>query len=218
MKAHLLPIGVIASVLCGPAIAARMSINGDAGTLGLGLSGTVSIVPRVFDGRLLANGGTISRMTTTSGLTYNARAHFRNAALLWDYYPFHGIFRLIGGVYYDDNRVNLQATPVNGVYDINGISVPESAVGPVTGAITYKRFAPYLGLGLSNDARVRPGWAFGFDMGVLWDRPTTTLSAPGAATNPMLAAELEQVRLQIEHEANRVKAYPVVQLSMGYRF
>lgn len=218
MKTRPLYLGLLAAVLTRAALAAPISLSASAGTLGLGLSASVVIVPHVLDGRVVANGGHLNRTMTTSGLTYKARARFRNAALLADYYPFHGIFHITGGVYYDDNRVDLHAEPVNGVYDVNGFLAPAAAVGPVTGTITYNRWAPYLGLGFSNDARLRPGWAFGADLGVMWDRPTTTLSAPGAASDPALAAELASVRAQIETQANRLKAYPVASLSLGYRF
>lgn len=218
MKLLLVRSTLISALLAAPALAATVGVGASIGTLGLGLSLTVPIVPRLLDGRMIVNGGQITTYRTTDGLDYRARARFRNAALLADYYPFHGHFHLTGGVYYDDNRVNLTAIPVNGTYTLNGFSVPASQVGPVTGVVSYNRFAPYLGLGWSNGARRRPGFAFGVDLGVMWDRPTTTLTAPGAASNPQLAAELASVQAQIEANANRLKAYPVASLALGYRF
>lgn len=218
MKTRLLCLGLVAAALSSPVLAAPVAFSASAGTLGLGLSVGVALIPHVLDTRIIANGGHLNRTMTTSGLTYRARARFRNAALLADYYPFHGLFHITGGVYYDDNRVNLNAQSIDGVYDVNGFLAPAAAVGPVTGTISYNRWAPYLGLGFSNAARRRPGWAFGADLGVMWDRPTTTLSAPGAAYDPALAAELASVQAQIETQANRLKAYPVASLSLGYRF
>lgn len=218
MKGLLLITASCAAALFVPAWAAPIGVGAGVGTLGLGLSVSVPFVPRLLDGRLIVNGGQVTRHMTTDGLNYDAKAHFRNAALLADFYPFHGIFHVTGGVYYDDNRVNLTATSTNGIYDINGFVAPASAVGPVTGTIRYRRYAPYLGLGWSNDAYRRPGWDYAVDLGVMWDRPTTTLSAPGAASDPALAAELASVQAQIENEANRLKAYPVASLTIGYRF
>ncbi len=209
--------GLLTAALCVPAWAG-VGLSAGAGTLGLGLTLSAPIVPGWVDARLLVNGGRITRHETTDGLRYKGRAHFRNAALLADLYPFGGIFRVTGGVYYDDNRVDLTGTPVNGIYTVNGYTVPAAAVGPVTGRITYARFAPYLGLGVGNGARPGAGFTYGVDLGVMWDRPTTTLNAPGAAYDPALAAEIASVRAQIEQQANRLKAYPVISVSLGYRF
>ncbi|MHB8253699.1 MAG: hypothetical protein ACYDEV_08365 [Acidiferrobacter sp.] len=218
MTRLLLPSAMITTLLLAPALATTVGVGASFGTMGLGLSVTVPLVARLIDGRLIVNGGQLSRNMTTDDLHYKAQAQFRNAALLADYYPFRGLFHVTGGVYYDDNRVNLTAVPVNGAYTINGSSVPANQVGPVTGAVTYARFAPYLGLGWNNTIRMHRGWAFGADLGVMWDRPTTTLNAPGAAYNPQLAAELATVDAEIQTQANRLKAYPVVSVSLGYRF
>lgn len=209
--------GLLTAALCVPAWAG-VGLSAGAGTLGLGLTLSAPIVPGWVDARLLVNGGRITRHETTDGLRYKGRAHFRNAALLADLYPFGGIFRVTGGVYYDDNQVDLTGTPVNGIYTVNGYTVPAAAVGPVTGRITYARFAPYLGLGVGNGARPGAGFTYGVDLGVMWDRPTTTLNAPGAAYDPALATEIASVRAQIENQANRLKAYPVISVSLGYRF
>ena len=218
MKLLLARSALVSASLLTPALAATVGVGASIGTLGLGLALTVPIVPRLLDGRLIANGGRVSAYRTTDGLDYRARGRFRNAALLADFYPFHGLFHLTGGVYYDDNRVNLTAIPVNGTYTLNGFSAPASQVGPVSGVVSYKRFAPYLGLGWSNGAYRHPGFAFAVDLGVMWDRPTTILTAPGAAANPQVAAELSSVQTQIEAEANRLKTYPVASLALGYRF
>ena len=209
--------GLVTGAVLVPAWAG-IGISVGAGTLGLGATLSVPLVPDWLDARVLGNGGLLTRHETTSGLHYRARAHFRNAALLADVYPFRGAFRVTAGVYYDDNRVDLAATPVNGTYDVNGYTAPASAVGPITGTVTYRRFAPYLGLGFSNDAQTGTGFAYSVDLGVMWDRPTTTLNAPGAASDPALAAEIASVRAQIQRQANRLKAYPVVSVSLGYRF
>lgn len=218
MKRLLVRSALISAALATPALAATVGVGASIGTLGLGLSLAAPIIPRLLDGRVIVNGGQISARRTTDGLDYRARARFRNAAVLADYYPFHGLFHLTGGVYYDDNRVNLTAIPVNGTYTLNGFSVAASQVGPVTGVVRYKRFAPYLGLGWSHAAARHPGFGFAVDLGVMWDRPTTTLTAPGAAGNPQLAAELARAQAQIETDANRLKAYPVASLALGYRF
>ncbi len=209
--------GLMAGAVVVPAWAG-IGLSVGAGTLGVGATLSLPLVADRLDARLLANDGRLTRRETTQGLNYRARARFRNAALLADVYPFRGVFHFTAGVYYDDNRVDLSATPVNGYYDISGYSIPASAVGPITGNVTYQRFAPYLGLGLSNDARMRAGFAYAVDLGVLWDRPTTTLNAPGSASNPAVAAEIASVRAQIQHQARRLRAYPVASLSIGYRF
>ena len=69
------------------------------------------------------------------------------------------------------------------------VSAPATEVGPATGTISCTRFAPYFGLGLSNAAKERHGWASSADLGVMWDPPITTLNAPGVTYNAQWAAE-----------------------------
>ncbi|MDA8391029.1 MAG: hypothetical protein M0Z76_09925 [Gammaproteobacteria bacterium] len=210
-------LAVAAAVLSAPA-SASVGIAASAGTMGLGLALALPIVPGVFNARLLANGGRLHHTFGVGGLAYGATGRFRNAALLGDYYPFEDLFHISAGVYYNDNAVNLRAIPDHGYYNIDGFSAPAALVGPVSGQVTFARFAPYFGLGWGNMATGRRGLVFGADIGVMWQRPHTTLSAPGAASNPDLAVALQDARDQVQNVANRFRFYPVVTVSLGYRF
>ncbi len=209
---------VTAFLAPSPAHATSFGVSAHAGTLGIGLALALPIVPGVLNARLLANGGQLPHTFGIDGITYRTRAQFRNAALLADYYPFENEFHVSAGVYYNDNTVDLRAIPDNGFYNIGGFSVPSAMVGPVSGQVSFGRFAPYFGLGWGNLASGKPGLAFGANIGVMWQRPHTTLSAPGAASDPNLAIALQDARDQIQSVANRFRFYPVATLSLGYRF
>ncbi len=209
-------------ILATAALCARADASAgvavSAGTMGIGLALALPIVPGVFNARLLANGGSLRHAFNTGGLTYGAHARLRNAALLGDYYPFENLFHISAGVYYNENAVDLRAIPDHGYYNIGGFSAPAVMVGPVSGQVTFGRFAPYFGLGWGNMATGKRGFVFGADIGVMWQRPHTTLSAPGEASNPNLAVALQDARDQVQQVARRFRLYPVVSISLGYRF
>ena len=214
----ILPLGLIAAVLCVPTAGASVGAAVGIGTFGAGLVLGIPVVPGVLGARLIADGGSLGHGFVAGGQAYEATAHLRNAALLADFYPFADPFHVSAGLYYNDNIVDVHAIADNGYYTFDGYAVPAAMVGPVTGRVTFARIAPYAGLGWGNLTRGRPGFVFGADVGVLWQRPHVTLSAPGAAGNPDLAAAMQMARDQVRHVADRFRLYPVAQVSFGYRF
>ncbi|MHB1566394.1 MAG: hypothetical protein ACYCXG_06715 [Acidiferrobacter sp.] len=206
------------TMLAGPAVAAPLGAGVDLGTMGLGLTLAMPVMRGHLNARLVVNGGSVPWHVNSGGLSYHTDARWRNAGVLADYFPFRGAFHVTVGAFYNDNRVNLTAIPLNGTYTFEGLQAPAGAVGPVTGIVSFGRFAPYAGIGWGNLAGIPHGFVLTADIGVIWQRPHTTLSAPGAAYNPDLATAVQSARDQIEIAAERFRLYPVIGLTFGYRF
>ncbi len=229
MRIPSLSTGIIPGVLCGAlllasassAVASPVAVTAQAGTLGAGGSLYLAL-PYHSDVRFGGNYFSISHALNSGGVHYDGTVRLQSFTLLADWHPFHGVFRLTGGVAYNDNRFSLTATPSGGTYTINGRPYSASKVGLLTGVVAFNRADPYFGIGLGDPFR-GGHWTFGLDLGVLYQgTPKVSLTAPGTAPNTpfahTLAGNINIAAAQVRNDVNKYKWYPVAMFSVGYRF
>lgn len=159
-------------------------------------------------------------------ITYNAKMHLFTAGVVGDYYfkPESG-FYASAGLYYNDNSVTGTGM-YNGNVSVNTPMGPMSVNPSTLGNITYKaefaKTAPYLGLGYRTASR--DGLHFSVDVGVLYQGDATmTYDIPQgysalAKFNPALNATVENNKIYLQDQANKLRLYPVVSVGLGYRF
>ncbi|GBE09657.1 hypothetical protein BMS3Bbin12_01981 [bacterium BMS3Bbin12] len=225
MRIPSLNAGIIPGALCGAlllasassAAASPVAVTAQAGTLGAGGSVYLAL-PYHADMRFGGNYFSLSHALDSGGVHYDGSVRLQSFTLLADWHPFHGVFRLTGGVAYNDNRFSLTATPSGGTYTINGTPYSPSQVGSLTGVVTFNRADPYFGIGLGNPFR-GGHWTFGLDLGVLYQgTPKVSLTATGAAADPQLASDIDAATAQVRSDVRKYRWYPVVMFSAGYRF
>ena len=196
---------------------ADIGLNVKAGTLGAGVELSKSFGEK-FSVGLGFNAYDFKTTDSSSDIDYDFNFDLQSVALLGHYHPFSGIFRLTAGALYNKNELKLTGKPTAGsTYSINGVSYTAAQVGTLTGTLTFNSLAPYIGLGWGN----RPGGKLGLsaDIGLLHQgSPKLALSATGALSDPLLAADLEQERRSAEDDLSDFKWYPVVSLGLYYRF
>ena len=196
---------------------ADIGLNVKAGTLGAGVELSKSFGEK-FSVGLGFNAYDFKTTDSSSDIDYDFNFDLQSVALLGHYHPFSGIFRLTAGALYNNNELKLTGKPTAGsTYSINGVSYTAAQVGTLTGTLTFNSLAPYIGLGWGN----RPGGKLGLsaDIGLLHQgSPKLALSATGALSDPLLAADLEQERRSAEDDLSDFKWYPVVSLGLYYRF
>ncbi len=213
--------GVLGGALClliaAPAYAAP-TLDVHAGTLGGGLGLTFGVA-RSLDVRAGFNAANAERTVTSGDIRYNGQLKFQTVGALADWYPFYGAFRLSAGLFYNDNKVNVTAIPNAGsTYTINGNTYSAAQVGSLAGTVRFNQSSPYVGLGFGNPMRGGP-WTVMLDLGALYQgSPKVDLSATGALANPQLAADISSARQTAQSDAAKYRWWPVVQLSLGYRF
>lgn len=204
---------------------ARLKVGVTAGTLGIG--------PEISY-RISENIGVRSNVTfvTINGeiegddLTYDASLKLKSGGVMLDVYPFGGGFRVSGGLRVNGNGARAIASPNAGTnYDIDGTIYTAAQIGTLTAETEVKDIAPSLTIGYGGG--LSKGLTFGVEAGVLFQgsvriKPLTfngvcsTNPAPlGCAT---LAADLETERLSVNDDIKGYKVYPILQLSVGYRF
>lgn len=196
-----------AALLCaGAAQAAGIGVR--AGTTGIGADVAWNIAPTI-DARVGYSGLKWGYDVNTSNASYNGDLHLSNLNALVDFHPLGPIFRLTGGVIFNDNKYQATGHP-------NGIPGSFSAtVEP------GHRAAPYLGIGWGNVAGA--GVNFYADLGVMFmGSPKATLNADctnlSAGQCSTLQSQIAAEQANLEDQLKRLKAYPVLSIGLTIGF
>ena len=215
---------VASSLLAAPAAYAwPVNVSVGASTLGLGVQVAAALIPGTLDAAVGFNHTTFTRSGnyTSNGddIPYNGNLRLQSIPILLDYYPFHGVFRITGGVMVNENDVSAVAGGGSGSYTINGDTYSAQQVGTLTAHVGWRRVAPYLGIGWGSKAARHSGFSMGFDVGVLvTGSPQVTLAASGAATDTQLASDVAAAQAKANSQASSYRFWPVIGLRVGYAF
>lgn len=212
-----------AGLLAAPALAqgpgpdGRVSAGATAGTLGIGPEAGYRFSALLG---VRANAGWFrwDEDFDIDDVDYNGKLKLNSYGLMADIYPFRGKFRVTAGVRLSDNKVRLRASPGEPVTIGDRVYTP-AEIGSLRGNVETNAVAPMLAIGYAG--RLAPGWAVGIEAGALFHgRPEVgELTASGLlADNPQFQEDLRREIEDIEDEVEKYKVYPVVQLSVSYRF
>ena len=201
-----------------PAVAAPddqtgFSIGPTFSTLGAGLELGYRATPS-FGARGALTGWPLNIAFTTGGVSYSGRASFLSGALLGDYYPFGGAFRLTGGARFNSDSLAMTAAP--GPITIQGFTFTPAQVGTLTSKVSYNPVAPYLGIGAEAPVMMDGHLVISLDLGAMYQGPAkvqVAASAGGLAANYIAAEEA-----MVKHYADRLSFYPVASVGARYRF
>ena len=220
-------VGVVAAfagaVMVVPADAQPVNVSIGASTLGLGVQLSTALIPGTLDLAVGINHLSESRAGTytnsNNSIPYHATVRLQTIPVLLNYYPFAGVFRITGGAMVNENRVTAYSFDPTGTYVINGATYSGAEVGTFSGKVSYRRIAPYLGIGWGSKAARRPGFSMGFDVGVLFTgSPSVQLSASNSSSNSTLAADVAAAQAKANSRASSYKLWPVIGLRLGYDF
>ncbi|MEJ2688032.1 MAG: hypothetical protein P8124_12705, partial [Gammaproteobacteria bacterium] len=222
MNSRMLTMAGALAVLPGLVYGEGVAVGGKVGSLGLGLEVAAALSPAV-NARLGVNGFNYSRETTQSGVDYHAKLKLSTAAVDLDWYPMHGAFRTTVGLAYNRNEADLSGRPTNSQFVINGVTYQATDVAALDGSVTFRKLAPYVGIGWGNPVAPGKGWGFAADVGVLYQgSPQVGLNVTcgtglNAAMCTQLQSDTEQERAQLASDLSRYKWYPVVSVGVSYR-
>lgn len=212
---------IAAALLYLPAAApADTSIGARAGTLGVG--GEISYaVSQNLALRLGSDAYSRTGTANREGIEYDYTAKLRTASLLADWFPLANNFRISLGIMYNGNKVTGTGVPdATGNFNIGGQNIPASDVGTLDAQVTFKKTAPYFGIGYGRP--IASGLSFLFDLGVMFQgKPKTTLTANCTATTPncaQLQSDVAAEQAALDDSLKNFKYYPVLTLGLGYTF
>lgn len=163
---------------------------------------------------------------------YDYDIDFRSAGLVVDVYPFQTGFRISGGARYNLNQINYIASP----QDCPPEQTPEECntsplvlegqqLASVRGKVEVEPIAPYIGFGYDGALNPHGNFRFAIDLGMLFQGdPKVKMSPAAGDENPLLeplvdsTVSFSQQERDIENDLIWMKFYPVIKVSLGYRF
>jgi hypothetical protein len=161
--------------------------------------------------------GERDRDRTESGISYHARYKLTRGALLADWFPFAGGFRLTGGATLNRYSLNLDASGAGGTLTIGHRTYTTTAADGLNVDIKFPTTTPYLGLGWGH--HVGAGWRFAADFGAAIGRATLSATARGPlAAQPDIQANIDQELSDLRDGVGRIRAIPQLSVSLGYSF
>jgi hypothetical protein len=163
----------------------------------------------------------VSSTDTTDGIDYDIDLDLNTVAVLANFHPFAGSFRITGGVMINSNELGMTSNPSGLDYDIGGTLYPVAGVGILKAGVDFKRIAPYVGIGFGHSAS--SGLGFTLDIGVLMQgNPNVDFSTVGGDPlvnqTPEFLADLEQEEASAEDDIKGFTMYPVVSVGLNFRF
>ncbi len=214
---------LVGGVVAVPAAAQPVNLSVGASTLGYGVQVSTALIPGTLDLAVginhLSQARTGTYTNSNNSIPYQGTVRLQTIPVLFNYYPLSGAFRFTGGVMVDENQVTAYSSNPNATYVINGTSYPGSQVGTFSGKVTYRRLAPYFGIGWGSKAGRHPGFSMGFDIGVLFTgSPNVQLSASKSGASPQLASDVAAAQANANAHASHYKMWPVIGLRLGYDF
>jgi hypothetical protein len=215
------PVAFFAALLiAGSASAAGVGIR--AGTTGVGGDVAVEMVPTLA-ARVGYSWLNFNTSVDSTDVNYDAKTKLSNANLFLDWAPLGPLFRITGGVIFNDNKVDVTAQATGGTYTLGGTTYPAAAVGSLTGTVkSGSSAAPYLGIGYGRVSGA--GVNFYADLGVMFQgTPKATLTATCSAATP--AALCNQIQastvleaIDLQDSIKNFKYYPVASIGITIGF
>lgn len=140
-----------------------------------------------------------------AGSSLDVNLKLSSVQLLGDWYPTAGGWRLSGGLVFNDNKVTLA-----GVGNVNG--KPATVAGEVK---LSNSVSPYLGVGYSTRPKDAKGFGFNFDLGVMFQDPTVSLTASGVGVTQ---ADIDAQKQKVVDAVDQLKNMPVLGVGISYAF
>jgi len=199
-----------------------LGIDVKIGTMGAGAEISAALVPntRIRGG---INYLTYEFDSTIDSIDYTFDTSFNSISALLDVHPFGGTFFLSGGVYFNNNSVDVTGSlpPESFPVDYQSFNFLADYIS-ISGEVEFLPVAPYVGLGWRSNSG-EPGWGFGVELGVLYqgapDVKNLRINAP-VDVNEVDDVQLflKQQEADIEDELSWFEWYPVASLMLTYHF
>ena len=154
---------------------------------------------------------------TESGIRYTGNYRLQRGALLADWFPFEGSFRLTGGAAFNTYKMTLDASGAGGTLTIGDRTYTTTAADGLTVQVKFPKTTPYIGIGWGH--QVGSGLRFSADVGAAIGRATVSAVARGQlAAQPDIQSNIDKELVELRDGVGKVKAIPQLSLGIGYSF
>jgi len=179
---------------------------------------------------------------TTDNLNINGALKFQNAAVMVDFFPFHGRFRLSGGatIYNNTGLTATLSVPTGQSFSVGGTdyySEPYNAVtnpaGPITGSGTFtfggNKVAPRATIGTGNMLPKNGRFTFQSELGFQYfSAPTVVYNITGTGCQnytagvysncgPIPQANITSEQVKLQNDLTDLRFFPVLSFGLSYK-
>ncbi len=154
----------------------------------------------------------------TIDIAYSGTADWATAGVFVDLHPLKDGWFVSGGAFQGNRNATFGGVPTNNVI-IDGYTFTPADIGTVSGEAKLPSTSPFVGLGWDQAQHARSGMTFRVLAGAAFGGAKVTLSDAGPYSDTVpVQTWLAQEQAYAQSKAEPWKAYPVVQLGIGYRF
>lgn len=208
---------------------AEQAVSGSLGTTGLGVE-WITPLNDTLRARVILTYMAINIDLEEDDIDYEIEFSSANLGAVLEWHPFESGFRVSGGLVGTNFGFDLQSDSSQQSYSIGDKTYGGTL--QLDGDVEFASVAPYLAVGWSSDLDDY-GLYLGLELGVLYvGSPNLSLDASGqvtsddfnggrpvnAANSADFQADLERERENLEDALEDYSFYPILTLSVGYRF
>ncbi|KPF48132.1 hypothetical protein D621_16600 [beta proteobacterium AAP51] len=161
--------------------------------------------------------GSRNATETESGIRYDGSFKIQRGALLADWFPFAGTFRLTGGATFNTFKVVLDASGAGGTLTIGDRTYATTAADGLNVQVKFPSTTPYIGIGWGH--QTGSGLRFSADIGASIGRATVSAAVRGQlAGQPDIQSNLDKELAELRDGVGKVRALPQLTIGIGYSF
>lgn len=160
----------------------------------------------------------VSHSFNTSDADFTGHANWATVGAFLDLHPFDNGWFVSGGAFQGARNASVEGHTTKDV-TVDGVTLTPDDIGTVMGEAKLDTTSPFVGLGWDQAQHERSGFTFRFLAGAAFGGAKLTLwdLGPFADTQPV-KTWIAQEQADAQSKADPWKAYPVIQLGVGYRF
>lgn len=200
------------------------------GTTGVGIELIYSLGHKL-NARVVGQYGGFELDYEETDIEYDAEYESINFGAMLDWHPFGGSFRLTGGLVRTNFGVELDASTRNEQFELGDETYISQDGVNLFGEAEFNDVAPYLALGWSSNLD-NDGLYFGGEIGLMYVGSARLSYGANGCVNvednagdcvvvsavPEFQDDLEQERQDIEDDLEDYSLWPILAISIGYRF
>lgn len=212
-----------------------LAVGVRVGLAGIGADVATPLVPQRLNLRGEASFISYTPSTITAdNLNINGSLKFQNAAVMADFFPFRGRFRLSGGMtVYNSTTLNATLSVPNGQsITVGGTQYYSDPSAPLTGTGNFSfggRTAGRVSIGTGNMLPKKGRFTFESELGVqFFSEPTIAYTfsgegcqndTAGVYTNcgPIPASNVSAEESKLQNDLNDLRFFPVLSVGLSYR-
>jgi hypothetical protein len=150
------------------------------------------------------------------GINYAGTLKLNRTALLADWFPLSGGFRLTAGVTANQYKLDLLATGAGGTLTVGNTTYTTTANDRLNVQVKYPTSTPYIGLGWGH--QTGNGLRFSLDVGAMIGKAKVSYSLAGPWSSQVSQADLDAELAELRDGVGKVRAVPQISLGLGYSF